>query len=303
MKLIFLLLLVFLMLHGATLAQDAVAESKSGGWAKKASTSTDDFPPTDVDVNIPENASPNPNALAIVFGVENYKSVAKVPFARRDAKIFKEYTTKVLGVPAENVFFKLDDEITRSTFNTVFSKGGWLSKRVQAGSDVFIYFAGHGAPDPKDKRAYLIPYDTDGNYIAQAGYPLDELYAELGKLKARSVTVFLDACFSGELAEGKRSLPMSIEQPDVKGNKLVVFSAASGTQTSSPYLEKGHGIFTYYLLQGLRGDAAGADKKLTMEELSTFVTENVKKTAAKLDTEQTPELKGKAKSRVLVKVK
>ncbi len=303
------LFLLLLVASATAFAQEITIESKLGGWSASRPTTKRplavNVPPSDVDINIPNNGVKNPDAIAVIFGIEDYKRVSPVPFAARDAETFKKYAVGVLGVTDDknHIYYETNDNVTKTEFEKVFASGGWLSKRVNSKSDVYVYYAGHGAPDAKDKKAYLVPVDADGNYIAQSGYPLDQLYLELGKLKARSVTVFIDACFSGELVEGKRALPIPVQSPALSSDKITVFSAASGTQTSNFYPEKGHGIFTYYLLKALRGDAAGKDNTITVGELAEYLGTNVSKTAGQLDSEQTPEVKTKDKSRLVVKLK
>ncbi len=301
---------LFLFIAAASVsAQEVTIESKPGGWSASKPTTKKplavNVPPSDVDIDIPNTGTKNPDAIAVIFGIEDYKRVSKVPFAARDAEAFKKYAVGVLGVTDDknHIYYETNDNVTKTEFEKVFASGGWLSKRVTPKSDVYVYYAGHGAPDAKDKKAYLVPVDADGNYIAQSGYPLDQLYLELGKLKAKSITVFIDACFSGELVEGKRALPIPVQSPSLSSDKITVFSAASGTQTSNFYPEKGHGIFTYYLLKALRGDAAGKDNMITVGELEEYLNANVSKTAGQLDSEQTPEVKTKDKSRLVVKLK
>ena len=108
-------------------------------------------------------------------------------------------------------------------------------------------------PDLKEKSPYLIPSDGDANYPTQTGFSLHILYEELAKLNVRSITVFLDACFSGGTREqtmllaDARLLRIKIDHPALLSEKLVVFSAASGDQISSGYPNRQHGLFTYYL--------------------------------------------------------
>jgi len=72
---------------------------------------------------------------------------------------------------------------------------------------------------------------------------------------------------------------------------VTVFSASSGSEISSAWPEKKHGLFSYYLMKGMRGDAdANNDKKITVGELGDYVKENVSDMAGMLDREQTPEL-------------
>ena len=264
----------------------------------------------DVDMNIPRSKMKNPDAIAVILGIERYRTIQKVNYAKRDAAVFREYAINLLGVPDDknHIYFKTDDEVTKAEFEKLFTRNGWLARRVQPGSDVYIYYAGHGVPDFKEKSPYLIPSDGDANYPTQTGFSLNRLYEELAKLNVRSITVFLDACFSGgtrgqtTLLANSRLLRIKIDHPALRSEKLVVFSAASGDQISSGYPNKKHGLFTYFLLRGLRGDAdKNNDKIITVLELEKYLILNVKKTAGYLDREQTPQVLGRDKQKVLVR--
>jgi len=264
----------------------------------------------DVELNIPEAKQKNPNAVAIIFGVEQYRNIANATYAKRDAQFFKEYAIKVLGVTDDNnhIYFRTDDEVTRNEFEKLFTENGWLSKRIKPSSDIYIYYSGHGAPDVKEKTPFLLPSDGDVNYPQQTGYSLHKLYEFLSNCNVQSITVFIDACFSGGARENKmlladaRPIGVSVEIPSIHSEKLVVFAASTGEQFSSGYPAKKHGLFSYYLLKGLRGEAdADKDKKLTVEEMQSYLVENVTQTAGQLDREQTPTLIGINKQRVLVK--
>ena len=181
-----------------------------------------------------------------------------------------------------------------------------VDKRVKSSSDIFVYFAGHGAPDIKKGEAYLIPYDGDPNYPSQTGYSINKIYEKLNTLGAKSTTVFLDACFSGANRESEMLLadarPIFIEVEESAVGDATVFSASGGKEISSAWPEKKHGLFSYYLMKGMQGIAdTNKDNKLTVEELGNYIKENVSETAGMLDREQTPELQTNAKNRVLVK--
>ena len=170
---------------------------------------------------------------------------------------------------------------------------------------MFIYYAGHGAPDMKQNKAYLIPYDGDPNYASQTGYAIDVLYAELGNMGAKSVTVFLDACFSGANREKEMLLadarPVFMEVDASATGNVTVFSASGGKEISSAWPEKKHGLFSYFLMKGMGGDAdANKDKQITVGELGDYVLENVSDMAGMLDREQTPGLQTMDRDRVLI---
>ncbi|KKK90070.1 hypothetical protein LCGC14_2726770 [marine sediment metagenome] len=106
--------------------------------------------------------------------------------------------------------------------------------------------------------------------------------------------VFLDSCFSGRgdrsvVAEGTRPIGLSIKNPVIASGRTVVISAAEGTQASSFYKESGHGLFTYFLLLGLKGEAdSDSDGWVDVEELFTYLKPNVSKLARRINREQTP---------------
>ena len=260
----------------------------------------------DVEENVPVAKSQNDDALAIIFGIENYKNITNVTYAKRDAAITKEYFTQALGIPENRIYFQTDDNVSKAEFDKVFSKDGWLEKRMKKTTDVFVFYAGHGAPDIKENKAYLIPYDGDPNYASQTGFSMDKMYQELERLEANSVTVFLDACFSGANRESEMLLadarPVFIEVQGPSARGVTVFSASSSKEISSAYPKKKHGLFTYFMLKGLQGSAdTNKDKKITVGELGDYIHANVSETAGSLDREQTPELQTINKNKVLVR--
>ena len=253
----------------------------------------------DIEQNIPETSQKNSDALAIIFGIEQYKNVSSATFAKRDAAIVKEYFNKTLGIPENRIYYKTDSDVGKAEFDKVFSKGGWLEKRVKEElTDIYVYYSGHGAPDMENKIAYLIPHDGDPNYASQTGYCIDNLYKNLSELNARKVYIFLDACFSGSNRENDMLLadarPILIKVNESSSNiteNMSVFSAASARQTASAWPDKRHGLFTYFLLKGLKGNAdTDQDKNLTIQELGDYIESNVSETAGMLDREQNPDI-------------
>ena len=198
----------------------------------------------------------NKNAYAIVIGVEKYRQkLPKADYAVHDARIMAKYLTKVMGYPEENIVMLINDRALKSDMEKYFEK--WLSNNVEKNSSVFIYYSGHGAPNPKTGDAYLVPYDGDPSFIEQTGYSLKRLYKNLNKLPAKEIIVVLDSCFSGAggrsvLAKGARPLVMNMDKQVLHSDRIAILSAAAGNQISSTYEEKGHGLFTYFLLKGIK---------------------------------------------------
>lgn len=193
-------------------------------------------------------------AHAVVVGIERYRAaLPAADFAASDARLFGRYLVETLGFPKENVAVLVNQGATKSDLEKFLEK--WLANRVEKDDEVFVYFSGHGAPDPSSGDAYLVPYDGDPTYLDQTGYPLKRLYAELGKLPARQVAVALDSCFSGAggrsvLAKGARPL-VSARSDQALPENVIVMAASAGNQISNTFHAKGHGLFTYFLLKGL----------------------------------------------------
>jgi len=263
----------------------------------------------DVDVNIPGGSTELKDGLCVIFGLEKYKYAPDATFANRDAAIFFEYAKSVFGLPKRNIYMRTNEGATKGEFDKVFGENGWIERRIVKGkSDVIIYFSGHGAPDIKTKKAYLIPYDIDPNYASTA-YSLEDVYRNLSRSGAKSVTIFLDACFSGVSREKEALLadarPLRVRpgSPETYEN-ITVFAASTGEEISSSYREKKHGLFTYYLLKGLQGYAdRNKDKKIRAEELFNYIRENVRKEAGFMDREQSPQLLGGKKERLIIRLK
>ncbi|MEW6543658.1 MAG: caspase family protein [Nitrospirota bacterium] len=252
------------------------------------------------DVDIPPAAMTraSKNRHAVVIGIEQYRQkLPQADYAANDARVMAEYLTKVLGYPEENIAVLLNDKAARTDLEKYFE--GWLPNRVEKGDSVFVYFSGHGAPNPKTGKAFLVPYDGDPSFVDQTGYPLDRLYDRLAKLPAKEIVVVLDSCFSGAggrsvIAKGMRPMVLSIENPVLAGGKTAVIAASSGDQVSSTYDQYKHGLLTYYLLRGLRGEA-DRDQTGTVDlaELFEYLKPQVERTARReFNNEQTPQLLG-----------
>lgn len=250
---------------------------------------------SDIDELPARKADFNSNAYAIVIGIENYRQkLPKADYAAADAGTVSKYLTRSLGFPEENVITLINDRALKSDLEKYFDR--WLSNNVEENSRVFVYFSGHGAPNPRTGDAYLVPYDGDPAFIAETGYSINRLYESLGKLKVREINVVLDSCFSGAggrsvLAKGVKPLVMTINMPAIKKNMSVI-TASSGDQISSAYEEQGHGLFTYFLLKGIKDEnVIRKDGSLKMNDLFKYLQPRVERVARKqYNNEQIPHL-------------
>ncbi len=286
-------------LNGSAKLVEFSEQHRNSGIAVAANNSPSSKSPilkSDVDELPAIKAKPNKNAYAIVIGIEQYRQkLPKVDFATQDAKLVTEYLTKVLGFSEENVITLLNDHASNVDMAKYFEK--WLPNNVEKDSTVFVYYSGHGAPDPKTGSAYLVPYDGDPSFIDQTGYSLKRMYDALGKLPAKEIIVALDSCFSGAggrsvIAKGSRPLVMNLQSNVVLPKNMTILSASAGDQTSSTYDEKGHGLFTYFMLKGIRNeDVVRADGSIKLDDLYSYLKPQVERIARKqYNNEQTPQL-------------
>jgi hypothetical protein len=225
----------------------------------------------------------NPYAVAVIIGNRNYGDRApSVDFAHNDAESMKKFVVETLGFSEGNIIDLRD--VTRAEMEAVFGndrtpKGKlwqWVRPRK---SDVIVYYSGHGVPGLKDGREYLWPVDGNLNTPEIFGYPLELLYRNLDQIEARSVTVLIDACFSGESsrgtlirgASGVRVIPQKMAE-----STFTVISATGQGQIASWDEEAGHGLFTKHLLDALNGAAdekphGNADGRITLSEIKNYL--------------------------------
>ena len=245
-----------------------------GGSAARTANSQLEVVDNALDINIPETNEENKKTFAVIIGNENYERVTKVKYALNDAKVFASYCKKTLGLPKENIRVYRD-----ATFGTMLSALDdikSIASAFEGDLNVIFYYAGHGVPSESDKAAYLLPVDASGQNT-EVCLSTKRLYDTLDGLHAKRVLVFMDACFSGAqrgdgMLASARGVALKVKQDAPKGN-MVVFSAATGDETAYPYKEKGHGLFTYYLLKKLQ-DTKG---DVTLGELSEYVNKEVRR--------------------------
>ncbi len=230
------------------------------------------IPDINVDINIPVSSLINKKTFAVIIGNENYQRVSKVDFAINDAKIFAAYCQKTLGMPFNNI--RIYKDATYGSMMSALKDIKQIAEAYKGNINIIFYYAGHGVPNETNRNAFLLPVDVDGSQTDLC-LGVNKLYQELNSLNARSVVVFMDACFSGsQRGEGMlasaRGVALKVKNDIPQGN-MVVFTAATGDQTAYPFLEKGHGMFTYFLLKKLQETKGGA----TLGEIGSYVSEQV----------------------------
>jgi len=244
----------------------------------------------------------NSNALALIIGVDGYKNIqARAIYADSDAQMFLDYATEKLGIPINRIKTLVNDDADESAM--LLAIKDWLSRSVKQGdTDVYIFFAGHGLASDDGEQMYLLPYDGSPRLLEKTAILRQELFDDIASTNPRSVTVFLDTCYSGttrgtDMLIASRPIGIRALEQSIPDN-FTVMTAAAGDQTAKPLEEAKHGMFSYFLMKGMEGKAdTNNDDQITAGELHTYVEQNVVQQSS---GSQTPELQGDA-SRVLVR--
>ena len=242
----------------------------------------------------------NSNAVALIIGIQNYTETFSAKFADRDATFFRDYARRKLGVPERNIKMLTNEKADLS--DIIKATNVWLPSATQGGqSDIYVFFAGHGLVSESDKEIYLLPQSAIPQVLDQTAIQRKKLFDDIASTQPRSVTVFLDTCYSGtsrneETLVAQRGIIIVPIKQSIPAN-FTVFSAAGMKQTAKMLDEAEHGLFSYYLMKGMEGDAdSNKDKQITSGELHNYVLANV----TRLQRNQTPEMQGDSK-RVLVR--
>ncbi len=208
-----------------------------------------------------------PDDIAIIIGNSNYtkfgKDIPNVTPAYADAEAFRQYAMTSLGIAEDNIIYIRDATLTDmvATFGNDVNHKGQAYNWTKAGfSNIYVYYSGHGAPSTdSDSSSYLVPTNAKASLIKLSGYKLDTLYKNLAKIPAKSVTVVVEACFSGTSQSGSvitNASPVYITPKDVKTpDNLTIISAGASNQIASWEEDKSHGLFTKYYLSAMSGEA------------------------------------------------
>ena len=235
-----------------------------------------------------QKVKPDHTKWAVVIGIEKYRKTSPVQFAENDTAMMRDYFKNRAGVPEDNIIYLVNENAGKSDIEVLVKDR--LRGMVREGDTLYFYYAGHGIP--ADETPYLLPYDGDPESQAITAYAVETLYKDLDKIQAKNVFVFLDTCFSGRtgreekdaiILAGVRPGVLKVKDPLLLSNKIVAITAAKSNQLSNFYNDQGHGLFTYYLLRGLIGEAdANNDHTIQMKELGKYMEDEVGSTSRRL---------------------
>ena len=233
------------------------------------------------------------DAVAIIIGIEKYKRVPKAEFANLDAKDFYNYAVRGLGIKPQNIKLLIDEEADDIEIVKAFEN--WLPLQVNKGkTDVYVFYSGHGLPSTDGQSLYFLPYGVDKQYLSRTAVGQREVVAALVASKPKSVTMFIDSCYSGQTRGGDvlvasvKPIALKAESNSFPSN-FTVITASSNDQVSSSSPELKHGIFSFFLMKGMEGDAdANRDGKITTGEMQEYLSDKVSRQALSMSRRACP---------------
>ena len=211
------------------------------------------------------------NVWAVVVGINDYPRLPKLKYAVNDAEAFYRLLVEDNRVPAENVTLLVNAQATLVNLRSTL--GTRLKNAARENDMVIIFFAGHGAteadassPDGDGLEKYLLPFDADPKDLYASALPMREIAHIFQRIRSERLIFLVDACYSG--ASGGRTISAPGFRANLTdafldrvagGRGTIILSASAANEVSVEKEEFGHGVFTYFLLQGLEG-VADVDK-------------------------------------------
>jgi hypothetical protein len=252
------------------------------------------------------------NVWAVVIGINDYPRLPKLKYAVNDAEAFYRLLVEENRVPPENVTLLTNEQA--SLVNLRSTLGTRIKNAARENDMVIIFFAGHGAterdaasPDGDGLEKYLLPYDTDPADLYTTAMPMVEVARILNRIRSERLVFLADACYSG--GSGGRTISVSGIRANIAdsflervagGRGKVIITASSANEVSVEKDELQHGVFTYYLLEGLRGKAdLDRDAMITVDEAYRYVYEQV---PAATGQEQHPVRKGSVEGNLVLSI-
>jgi tetratricopeptide (TPR) repeat protein len=217
---------------------------------------------------------------AVVVGVSDYEEegIPDLGFAHRDAQAFADFLVAQAGFARERVFVFQDDA---AVSYPIISQLSHVRREVQPDDVVLFYFAGHGDAESDMGVTFLLTHNASAESYSAFALSSSVLRDELRGMVNRGAHVILitDACRSGGLAGGTEGIAWTHQALERMGEEVGDASFLLSSRGSQVSVEGdwggGHGVFTYYLLEGLRGAAHDAHNRVTFYDLAGFVQDAV----------------------------
>ena len=252
------------------------------------------------------------NVWAAVIGIDNYRNVRHLKYAVKDARAFYDHLVKNTRIPRENITLLINQEATLMRLRSIL--GTHLKRKAGKEDMVIIYFAGHGAtekdamsPDEDGLEKYLLPYDANPNDLYASALPMNEISRVFNRIRSERIIFLSDACYSG--ASGGRTINLAGVRSNISdafldriagGKGRIILTASGPNEVSIEDDRLKHGVFTYFLLEGLKGKAdTDKDRVITVDEIYGFLSKEVPQATGQ---EQHPVKKGTVEGQLIMEV-
>jgi hypothetical protein len=213
-----------------------------------------------------------PHTYLISIGIGSYRDIqgSSRKYAASDAELLTTYFQSLGGLPPSNVRLLQDWKALKPDIDEALLD--WLPGHMNKDAVVIVYFAGLATVAPNGD-VYLLPYDGNGTSVSRS-YPLKDLDAALGRLKAKQTVFFFDGTVT-RLGGDSRSKTV-VPQWNPSGSSTVHIVATNGVGKAIEDDGHRHGLFTYYLLRALRGESdVNRDGEVTLGEAIAYVGQKV----------------------------
>ncbi len=231
-----------------------------------------------------------------VIGIEQYNETEPIPYSKRSAELFTQLMQKRLGITKRNTVALIDSKATAGAIQDKLDY--LLTQDIKVGDSIYFYYNGHGMPDATNEgEPFMLPSDKIPDYITrEKEFSLHNIYNRLSASKAGKVITIVDSCFSG--ASDGKTIIKGVAAPRIKPkkvsfdkSKMVVLTAGQGTQYSNMYAEKGHRLFSYFVMKSI---ASGKNSITDIFKESSFKTSEASDALGPLK-KQEPTIDGNAK--------
>jgi hypothetical protein len=247
---------------------------------------------------------------AIVIGINQYQKAQNLKYAVNDARAFKDYLKDYVGIPDERIFYLANQDATKSKIESLL--GTTIKRKASKDDTVIIFYAGHGAvePDPSNLdgdgfEKYLLPHDADLEDLYSTAISMNDIQTIFMRIRTDRLIFIADTCYSG--ASGGRTMTAAKTRANLsdkfyerisKGKGRVIISSCSANEISKEDDNLKHGIFSYYMLEGLKGRAdQDGDGIITVSELFSYITREVPQASAQ---DQHPVKKGETEGELVI---
>ncbi len=255
---------------------------------------------------------------ALLVGIDQYENpdIARLDFAAADVKAVAQALVRDAGYPEDHVKLMVGDapdSADRPTNVNVIKRLDTLSRKIGPEDTFVFYFSGHGY-QKEEGRHFLATINADPASIETlevSTIPLELLQKKMRKIQARRVIFFVDAC-RNDPENGRGAVDNALSGSFARNLQVVAASAASGMGGSAVFYacsegerayewrEKGHGVFSYYLLEALAGKAADAGGELCMTTVGDYVQRQVLAWDEEHNRRQKPDLHQQGAARIVL---